>query len=180
MNSVNDMTGECRPANGNRRPGSPPKMRVASFEDYDQIAALQNRYGLATRSHEDWMEIWRGNPVYKQRGGQCPIGWVLESEDGEIVGWIGNIPLAYRFRGRELRAATSCGWVVDARYRGYSMLLMASFIRQKDVDLLICTTVSSVAEPIFRCGAFQLSKVPVGAWDKLAFDPIYRGIRKAL
>jgi hypothetical protein len=144
------------------------KIREAVFEDYHQIAELQIRNGLLARPYEDWRAIWIGNPVYRQRGGQWPIGWVLETEDGRIMGSIGNIPLTYYFRGRELRAATSCSWVVDAAYRSCSMPLMSYLMRQKDIDLFICTTVSSASESSYR-SAFQFSRVPVGTWDKSAF-----------
>jgi hypothetical protein len=143
-------------------------VRTATFEDYDQIAALQIRNDLPARAYEDWLTLWTGNPVYQQAGGQWPIGWVLETRGGDIVGSIGNIPLAYQLRGRELLAATSCAWVVDASYRSYSMLIMSCLMRQKDIDLFICTTVSSVSESSYRT-AFQFSRVPVGTWDKSAF-----------
>jgi hypothetical protein len=160
--------------------GSPPAARVielsrslltvraATFEDYGQIAALQIRNGLPARAYEDWRMLWTGNPVYQQRDGQWPIGWVLETKTAGIVGSIGNIPLAYQLRGRELLAATSCAWVVDVSYRSYSMLVMSCLMRQKDIDLFICTTVSSASEPSYRT-AFQFSRVPVGTWDKSAF-----------
>src|SRR5881296_2023058 len=111
------------------------RIREAAFEDYDRIAALQVRNGLQARSYEDWLSIWTCNPVYIESGSQWPIGWVLEAESGAIVGSVGNIPLAYRFLGRELRATTSCAWVVDASYRSYSMMIMSRLIRQKGIDL---------------------------------------------
>jgi hypothetical protein len=75
--------------------------------------------------------LWRGDPVYEACAGQWPIGWVLEAENGEIVGSIGNLPLVYRFRGRELRVGSPIGWAVDPRYRGYSLLILDQFLKQK-------------------------------------------------
>lgn len=141
--------------------------RETSFDDYPQIAALQMRNGLATRSYEDWMALWKCNPVYKQRKGQWPIGWILETKDGEIVGSIGNIPLAYHFRGRELTGAAACGWVVDSPYRGYSMSLLGRLTGQAGIDLVVSTTVSSSSEPALT--VFQWSRAPVGTWHKSAF-----------
>jgi hypothetical protein len=162
----------------NLSPGR-PRIREAAFEDYDRIAALQVRNGLRARSYEDWLAIWTRNPVYIESGGEWPIGWVLEAEGGALVGSIGNVPLAYRFRGRELRAATSCDWVVDARYRSYSMMIMARLIRQKAVDLFICTTVSAAAEPSYRSG-FHFLRAPVGSWDRSAFwITNYRGFSQS-
>ena len=76
-----------------------PNSRQAAFEDYRQIAALHIRNGLPVRSLEDWMALWKSNPVYRQFEGRWPIGWVLETDVGDIVGSISNIPLAYQFRG---------------------------------------------------------------------------------
>jgi hypothetical protein len=178
VNTFRDKTSGARAAQGKKRSGRPPKVREASAEDYDQIAALQIRNGLATRPYDDWMALWRGNPVYEPHGGQWPIGWVLETESGEIVGSIGNVPLAYHFRGRELRAAAPCSWAVDARYRAYSMLILDRLLRQEDIDLFICSTVSAMTEPVFR--VFQLSRVPLGTWDKSAFWVTnYRGFSQS-
>src|SRR5258706_10416748 len=153
------------------------KKREACFEDYSQLAALQARNGLAVRSYEQWASAWRCNPVYKRWGDQYPIGWVLEAEDGELVGSIGNLPLAYHFRGRELRAAAACAWVVDTSYRGHSMSLLNCFTTQKNVDFVVSTTVNSRSEPALR--VFQWSKAPVGRWHKSAFwITDYRGFVK--
>jgi hypothetical protein len=143
------------------------RMREASVEDYGKIAALHIRHGLATKPHEDWKALWRDNPVYKHWNGQWPIGWVLENGNGEIVGSVGNMLLAFQFRGRELRAATPVSWAVDERYRGDSMLPVRQVMRQRDIDLFLTTTVSSRVEPIVRL--FRLVRVPVGTWHKSAF-----------
>src|SRR5437870_4756580 len=93
--------------NGVRAPSQPKraatslKIRETAFEDYHAITALQVRNGLVTRSFEDWAALWKQNPVYQRIHGDWPIGWVLETEDGSIVGSIGNIPMAYHFRGKE-------------------------------------------------------------------------------
>lgn len=144
-----------------------PKVRKASLDDYEQIAALQMRNRLASRSSEDWRTLWQGNPVYEQRREQWPIGWVLQTESGGIVGWVGNIPSAYQFKNRRLYAATPWSWVVDAEYRGYGMLILNRLLRQKDVDLIVSTNVSSASEPFTR--RLRLSRVPIGDWDKSAF-----------
>jgi hypothetical protein len=142
-------------------------IRETLREDYAQIASLQTRNGLCPRSYEDWVAIWADNPVYKRNPGRWPIGWVLETDEGEIVGSIGNIPLEYEFRGKTLRGVTSSAWVVDTEYRNHSMSLMSYLIRQKDADLFTCTTVTSASEHCY-C-AFQFSKVPVGSWDRSSF-----------
>ncbi len=142
-------------------------MREATFADYEGIRALQIRNGLATRPREDWAAFWCGNPAYLSRAERWPIGWVLETEDGEIAGSISNVPFQYQFGGRELAAAAACSWAVDAAYRGYSMQMLDRLTRQPGADFLVSTTVSAASQPAFR--AFQWSRIPTGAWQEAAF-----------
>jgi hypothetical protein len=144
-----------------------PRIREATFEDYDEVAALQARNGLATRPYADWLALWNGNPAYEQSGLRPPIGWVLETSGGQVGGFVGNLPVGYHFNGRRLRAATAYSWSVDRQHRGYSVILLDRFLKQKDVDLFVCSTVNATAETIYRAMGF--SRVPVGTWDRAAF-----------
>lgn len=162
-----------------KRPTASLKIREACFADYRWIADLQLRNGLATKSCEEWTALWKGNPVYQRLKGDWPIGWVLENEAQTIVGSIGNVPTAYYLGGRELLAATACSWVVDMRYRGYSMLILDMLTRQPGADLTLSTTVSPAAEPAFK--VFHWAKAPVGTWDQSAFWITgYRGFGNSL
>jgi hypothetical protein len=149
--------------NGNVHSGA--RIREASFSDYEQVAAVQSRNGLATKSRADWCALWSGNPAYLTH--PSPIGWVLEASNGSVAGFLGNLPLAYRFRGRDLRAATAYSWVVDDGYRGHSIGLLDTFLKQDDVDLFVFATVNAAAEKVLR--AFRLAKVPTGGWDTARF-----------
>jgi len=152
---------------GGRPPGNPPRVRETSFSDYEQIAAVEARNGLTPRSWVDWTALWKGNPTFEALAGQWPIGWVLETPGGEIVGSIGNIPLSYSFQGRHYHAATSCGWAVDTGYRGFSLILFDRFVKQKGVQLLICTTVGVTSETCYKLYGF--SKALSGEWDHAAY-----------
>jgi len=150
-----------------KKPAHRPSLRVASLEDYPQIASLESRYGLETKTAEEWKHLWINNPVYAQLQGDWPIGWVLESGDGHIVGYLGNIPLGYQFQGRRLVAAATYAWVVDSPYRSYSILLLDRYFDQTRADLFLSTTVNCQASKAF-C-SFNSLPVPVGAWDRSAF-----------
>src|SRR5262249_424083 len=80
--------------------------RAARFEDYDGIAGLQARNGLTTRTYSAWSALWTENPTAINSESRFPLGWVLEDSDGQIRGYLGNVPLAYAFQGRLIRAAT--------------------------------------------------------------------------
>ncbi|HXB70784.1 MAG TPA: hypothetical protein VNY05_21300 [Candidatus Acidoferrales bacterium] len=144
-----------------------PTVREATFSDYDQIAAVQSRNGLSPRSRRKWTALWEGNPVYEEDRGGWPIGWVLESEPGRIVGCIANVPSAYLWKGSLIRVAAQCDWAVDREYRSFSLVLMQRITNQPNIDLLLTTTVGTDAEPSHA--AFQWCRVPAGRWDRAAF-----------
>lgn len=149
-------------------------VREARLSDYDAIAALMQRYGMETYAREDWQGLWKGNPVYERRAGDWPIGWVLESNDSRVVGFSGNIPVACCFGGKELTAAVTSAWVVDANHRSHSMLLASKYFAQKNVDLLLNTTAIHVAGQIFR--AFHAKPIPVEGLETALFWVLdYRG-----
>jgi hypothetical protein len=145
---------------------APPRFREAVFEDYPQIAELESRYGLHPKSYEEWKHLWAHNPAYYDFR-HWPIGWVCENQQGEIVGSIGNIPLAFEFDNRSLVTATSRGLVVDARYRAYSFTLLGHFFGQKDVDLFLNTSVNEKVSRLHE--AFRALRVPSGTWNRSSF-----------
>src|ERR1051326_6395062 len=144
-----------------------PTVRAAEFSDYEGVAALQTRNGLPTRSREDWIALWRDNPVSQSAGGNWPIGWKREAASREIVGFIASLPVAYRFRGREIRAAVTSSWVIDPPYRGYFFAVLNAAAKQKQVDLMLTNTASYKSDTCLRL--LRWSRVPVAGWDKSYF-----------
>jgi hypothetical protein len=145
-----------------------PTFREASFADFEQIAALATRHGLARpSSQEAWRHLWLANPHYREREGNWTIGWVLENDAGRIVASIENIPLAYQFQGKRVLAASGRSWVADEEYRSASLLLLEHVITQPTVDLYVNSTFSAVSMPAITL--FGCSRVPVGVWDESAF-----------
>jgi hypothetical protein len=144
-----------------------PKIREAEFEDYDRIAATQVRYGRPVKNFEEWKHQWINNPAFIQVCTVLPIGWVLEREDNEIVGYLGNIPLFYELDGQRLLASVAHAWVVDEQYRPYSLMLLDQYFSQKKVELFLNATVGPSAVDAFA--VFQSLPVPQGDWDRSAF-----------
>jgi hypothetical protein len=145
--------------------GVAPTVRQARFEDYSGIAALHDRHGFASRGYDEWAGLWIRNPLYLQLT-DWPMGWVLE-QNQTIVGYLGNIPLPYSFRGKPIVAATSRAWIVDSAFRSYSFSLLSRFFQQTNVGLFINTTVNENAIKGYE--AFRVCRVPVGAWDQSLF-----------
>jgi hypothetical protein len=141
--------------------------RTARLDDYSAIAALQARNGLITRSYEMWSGLWTENPAALDFDDSFPLGWVLEDAAGELRGYLGNVPLAYTFRGRVVRAATPFSWVVDPGCRFLSLDLQRRFVRQKYLDLVVYTTPNAVTEALLL--AFSFTRESTGKWDKAGF-----------
>ena len=142
-----------------------PVLRQASFEDYDQIAAVEEANGLSSKPREEWLHLWQGNPAYQQIPG-WPIGWVLEDADGRIVGSLENVPCLYRFNGRTYVGGFGRGWAVDVRYRAFSLLLIVRQLQQPDVDLRLTSTASPKTTTVLSRQGW--SRVPAGEWDHSA------------
>jgi len=143
------------------------KVREALFEDYPQIARLQAEYDFPTKSFDEWAHLWVQNPAYIRFKGQLPIGWVLERDDRQLVGYLGNIPLFYEFSGERLIASVAHAWVVDRRYRSYSLLLLDRYFSQRNIELFLNATVGPAAFESFA--VFKSLPVPVGSWDHSTF-----------
>jgi len=150
-----------------KRPAKTPKLRAATFDDYDQIARLETRYGLHPVSYSEWSHLWLGNPEYRGRAPDWCIGWVLEDTEGQIVATMGNIPLAYELDGKHILAASGRSWAAEPEYRSAALLLLDRVINQPAVDLYLNTTVT--AESAGALPAFDCLRVPVGLWDESAF-----------
>jgi len=144
-----------------------PRLREARFEDHSQIAALASRFDLHMESFPAWTHLWTNNPACRAPQNNFPIGWVLDSGEGSIAGYLGNIPMAYELKEQRFVAATTRAWVVDTPYRSYSPLLLATYFQQRNIDLFLSTTVNPLSEPAY-C-SFQSSRIPVGAWDRTLF-----------
>jgi hypothetical protein len=143
-----------------------PLLRAASFDDYEQIAAVEAASGLSTKPRDQWLHLWQSNPAYQQLR-DWPIGWVLEDEAGRIVGSLENIPCLYRFAGRTYVGAFGRGWAVDLAYRGFALLLLVRYLKQPNIDLRVTTTASPRTSALLTKRGW--SRVPAGEWDRSAF-----------
>ena len=144
----------------------PPKLRQARFEDFAQIARLEDKHNLISLPKQDWSRVWLDSPLWPRLGEKWPIGWVLEDEHGNIVGTHGNIPGLHSFRGQSLITATGRGCVVTPEYRGLALWLLDEFLNQGGVDLFFYNTVNihgtGVVAPLCpRC--------PLGDWQAASF-----------
>ena len=83
------------------------RQREVHFSDFEPVAALKRRAGLSSDSLENWHRIWRDNAAVQFAASPLCKGWVLEA-DGQIVGYLGSVPLLYHLK-QPLLAATASG-----------------------------------------------------------------------
>ena len=141
-------------------------LRAAEFSDFRKVAQLGRWLGQGTDSEENWKRLWVDNPAVQTGRAVSRIGWVLES-DGAVVGFFGTIPLLCEFQGTTLVAAASCRFAVSPEFRSFSHLLVSSFLRQKDVDLLLNTTATPAAGKMMV--ASKAAPLPQEDYGKVLF-----------
>jgi len=144
-----------------------PSLREALPEDYEQIASIEARYGLAAKSYEEWCHLHLTNPVRYESDPPAPVGWVIESGDGRIVGSVGNIVLPYELGGRRIRAGTGRALVVEPAYRSLSLLLLDRLMHRPGVELFLTNAITPASAPSFD--ALGCARVPAGMWDRSVF-----------
>jgi hypothetical protein len=136
------------------------------LNDYTDIRRLGIAHGLDVPPYEDWSALWLDNPVRTRGGKEYPIGWVLQTDAGEIVGCMGTVHSPYTFRGERLIAAVARAWFVPVDYRGYGLELMEAYLDQPGVDLVLNNAVSNAAHDAFRQFC---RRVPLGEWDTISY-----------
>ncbi|HWF07184.1 MAG TPA: hypothetical protein VG297_01910 [Bryobacteraceae bacterium] len=146
-------------------------LRPATWADGDAILRLNERNGVDLLSASERQERWSTYP-FEDRFGDIPIGWVLETESGQIVGAVDNVHLLYEIDGRPIRAAAAANWAVDTEYRADSLRLMTTFFRQKEVDLCLGVSASPVASKIFT--AMKIARLPIPDYGSPCFWPMRR------
>ena len=147
--------------------GPKPALRIARFEDYDQLMRLEANLGPETLPHEDWLALWLSNPVWPRVKSTWPIGWVLEIPTGELVGCVGNVPVLYHLRGERLIAATGRAWIVLPDHRGYGSSAKLLHERyHQPVDLVIDNSVSAQGA---KNSYWFASRMPAGDWEAVAY-----------
>ena len=152
--------------------------RDAHFEDYEAIASVQSRNGLAAKPLEEWKHLWIENPVYKQLT-HWHDGWVAENEDGKIVGYVGHVPLSYEFSGRQIIAACAHGLNIDASHRGYGVHLLKRHLGDKYTDVVLTSTANPNSGPTLRRSMFSSADRKLER-ERVSGSPTMKGSWQAL
>lgn len=128
---------------------SPIRIRAVRSEDHLAVQALLEGNGWPARSRAGWDWAFEQNPARLELGDDTPLDWVLE-RDGEIGGYLANVPQAYHSGGRR-RVVASCAWYyVREGWRSQSVNLMRTFFLQRGVKMIFSTTANEEGSAIYR------------------------------
>lgn len=101
------------------------------------------------RRFENW---WTLNPAFPAG---FPRGWVLE-KNGNVVGFIGNVPVQFVVDGEPGIAAAAASWCVDPSVRGMASLsLFNQYLDQDDAALFLFKTENANLASVLRKYGFQ-------------------------
>ena len=142
------------------------KVREAAFTDYEKIAPLLVRNGLAAKGQQDWEHLWRNNLVYRLHSG-WPIEWVVE--DGQkVVGYLGNVPFKYHFKGRQILAAGLHAFALDPSHRGLGLVLLDRLLEfAPEVEYFVVALPTRTPSKVLdRLG---VGRMPIGDWENSSF-----------
>jgi len=145
---------------------STPLLRAARLEDYQDIQRLGLEHSLDVPSYEDWSGLWLNNPLRVRLSKNFPIGWVLETNRGELVGCMGTAWSRYTFQGETLISAVARAWFAPVEYRGFALELMDEYLNQPGVDLFINNCVSQPAHAAF---SQFCTPIPLGRWNSMSY-----------
>lgn len=138
--------------------GGTVRIRPAAVSDATAIQQVLKRNGMGNQEQGVWVSRWKTYPFAAEFSGLAP-GWVLETEDGSVVGNLDNVHMLYEFGGRRLKGAIAAEWAVDAAYRGKAVQLMGTFFKQQGIDLWLNVSANPTAAQVMT--AMRIARIPI-------------------
>lgn len=142
--------------------GQTLRIRPAVFADAEAINLVHQRNGMERFDTAAWRFCWEAYP-FAQEFADVPIGWVLETENGAVVGTIANVHMLYEMDGRQFKAAIAASWAVDATYRSQALRLNAMFFKQAGIDLWLNGSASPTTSQILT--ALRVPRIPIPKYN---------------
>ena len=138
------------------------RIRPSTLDDLEAIKAVSVRNGMPGFDTEERRTWWQSHP-FRAEFEDVPLGWVLESDSGGIVGTLTNVHMMYELDGVRFRCCIASSWAVDAAHRKFSLLLMRAFFNQKHVDVCLNDSASRQTSQILT--AIKISRIPSPDFD---------------
>ncbi len=154
------------------------RIRPTVFEDAATIARLNQRNGMGDLDPIAWRRRWETHP-FADEFAEIPIGWVLETEEGSVVGSLENVHMLYQIGGRRIKGAVASGWAVDAEHRGKSLQLLTTFLRQRGIDLPMVLSSSPTTARVLTL--MKIARIPIPDYATPCFWAVHpRAFGKAV
>lgn len=135
-------------------------IRTVEEGDWERVAEFLSLWH--NHSPAIWMQRfsswWRENPASSS---DIPYGWLIEDGDCEILGFIGNIPVAFQVHGAKHTAIAGTSWCTKPSARGFNSLnLVRTFTQQEHGAVLINNTPNEAAQKVFPKFGYQTVQLP--------------------
>ncbi|MEO9188831.1 MAG: non-ribosomal peptide synthetase [Acetobacteraceae bacterium] len=143
--------------------------RVATMDDLHGIWEVCARAfpPYAHASFEDFRDLcrhrWEDNPA---RTDADPLGWVLEAEDGRIVGFHGLVPTRLWVGDRTLAAIAPTTWAADPGYGRAGLTMLATYLNWGASRFLLNTTANAITSAMHETSDFGMRRIPVEDYDQ--------------
>ena len=142
------------------------RLREATLADTEAIRQLHKRNRLGDLDTNAWRSQWGGYPCAAEFR-DIALGWILETESGSVVGNLGNVHMLYHLGERHVKGVIATAWAVDADYRGKSLQLMTTFLKQRGVDLWLDGSANPTASRVLT--GLKMARIPIPGYDVPAF-----------
>ncbi len=142
------------------------RLRTATFADAEAIAQLHKRNGMGDLDPVAWRNQWEAYP-FAAEFRNIAIGWILETDTGRAVGYLGNVHMLYDLGGRAVKGAIAAAWMVDAGHRNMSLRLLTAFYKQDDVDLFLNVSANPTTARLLT--AMKVPRIPIPGYDVPCF-----------
>jgi|GEM_PF-1935463 len=118
-------------------PQAKPKVRLAQVDDFAQVYPLFKKMNNERLTRDDWFRLFENHWSIDE----FSPGMVLQADD-KIVGYIGTIYSRQTVLGKAQLFCNLSTWIVEDDYRSYSIMMIFSLVRKKN---LVLTSFSSNA-----------------------------------
>jgi len=154
------------------RPAGSVVVREAQFNRHD----LEGMWGLFRSQLQAYRtcslsqfcalydQLWLHNPA---RTSEDVIGWVLQTQERSIAGFIGILPVKLKIGDCEISAGAAHSWVVLPMHRAHSLSLYKALMSWAERRMLLTTTSRELAGKVHQ--RFGMNKIPVADFARQAF-----------
>ena len=143
--------------------------RPATLDDIPAILPVCARVfpAYAKATPDEFRELcehrWLNNP---SRTAQDPLGWVLETADGRIVGFHGLVPQTVWVGGGNHSAISPTTWAVDPGFGKGGLTLLATYLDWAKDRFLLNTTANAITSAMHASSNFGMQKIPIDDFDQ--------------